>query len=160
MSKESRKNFSIDQTNKSNLDSPKLKEHISNKILNKSKLKFNLSDSNDVSNLIKSTENKIKNDEELKEKLALDINKFKHKSINDENPKNSSNKNSVSDLPSNLSSKRNEIKSPKLRHKKKKKKKKKGKLSSKSIKSSGDDNLYLTEVNKKEEKKVEIEGLI
>ena len=35
--------------------------------------KFNLSDSNDVSNLIKSTENKIKNDEELKEKLALDI---------------------------------------------------------------------------------------
>ena len=149
MSKESRKSSNIELTNDSNLNSQKIKENKSSKNLYKSKIKLNLSDNNE-----KSLENKIKNDVELKEKLALDMNKLKKKSINEDNPKIGSKTNSISDLTSNLPSKRNEIKSLKIKDKKRKKKRK-TKISSKSIEYSVEENLYLTEVNKKLEKKIE-----
>ena len=143
----SRKSSNIEQITDSNLnktnEKEKKKENKTNSNLNETENKFDLTNSN---------ENNKKEQDELKEKLSSDINKSRRKSINVENIKNFSKRNSIiSDLPSNLSSKRSEVKSPKIKFKKKKKKKRKE--STKSIISGEDkDNksIYLTEVKKVE----------
>ena len=143
----SRKSSNIEQITDSNLnktnEKERKKENKTNSNLNETENKFDLTNSN---------ENNKKEQDELKEKLSSDINKSRRKSINVENIKNFSKRNSIiSDLPSNLSSKRSEVKSPKIKFKKKKKKKKKE--STKSIISGEDkDNksIYLTEVKKVE----------
>ena len=143
----SRKSSNIEQITDSNLnktnEKERKKENKTNSNLNETENKFDLTNSN---------ENNKKEQDELKEKLSSDINKSRRKSINVENIKNFSKRNSIiSDLPSNLSSKRSEVKSPKTKFKKKKKKKRKE--STKSIISGEDkDNksIYLTEVKKVE----------
>ena len=143
----SRKSSNIEQITDSNLnktnEKERKKENKTNSNLNETENKFDLTNSN---------ENNKKEQDELKEKLSSDINKSRRKSINVENIKNFSKRNSIiSDLPSNLSSKRSEVKSPKIKFKKKKKKKRKE--STKSIISGEDkDNksIYLTEVKKVE----------
>ena len=129
----SKKNSNIEQKQKSesNLDKTKEKLKIFNnksiENVNDTKIKINLPDIN------------------INEKLG---NK-KEKIINLENQKNMSRRNSLlTELTSTLSSKRGEIKSPKKNNKKKKKKRR----ASNSIPV---EKVYLTEVNQKEEKKVE-----
>ena len=129
----SKKNSNIEtkQKSESNLDKTKEKLKIFNnksiENVNDTKIKINLPDIN------------------INEKLG---NK-KEKIINLENQKNMSRRNSLlTELTSTLSSKRGEIKSPKKNNKKKKKKRR----GSNSIPV---EKVYLTEVNQKEEKKVE-----
>ena len=129
----SKKNSNIEQKQKSesNLDKTKEKLKIFNnksiENVNDTKIKINLHDIN------------------INEKLG---NK-KEKIINLENQKNMSRRNSLlTELTSTLSSKRGEIKSPKKNNKKKKKKRR-------GSDSVPVEKVYLTEVNQKEEKKVE-----
>ena len=135
MLKKSRKNSIFEQRSESDLNKTKEKlKRINSRTIgkvNETESKYNLP------NINEKFENK------------------KGKNINLENLKNHSRRNSIlSDLASNLSSKKRDAKSPKL----KKKKKKKNKKASKSIISEVGrerENIYLTEVNQKDEKKIE-----
>ena len=133
MSIEPRTISNVDLISESNLNKTKikLKRFNSKSIekLNETESKYNLP------NINEKTENK------------------KGKNINLESQKNqSSRRNSIlSELTSTLSSKKGGIKSPKI--KKKKKKEKKTEASKSTISDVGGENIYLTEVNQKEESK-------
>ena len=133
MSIKSRKSSNVDLISESNLNKTKrkLKRFNSKSIekLNENESKYNLP------NINEKTENK------------------KGKNINLESQKNqNSRRNSIlSELTSTLSSKKGDLKSPKI--KKKRKKEKKTEASKSTISDVGGENIYLTEVNQKEESK-------